>query len=256
MQNKFKKKFSIVIATNNSENTIIDCLKSIKQQSFKNYEIIIIDNCSSDKTIKLVKSFKFKKIKILIEKDKGIYDAINKGIKLSRGEIISILHSDDKYYNKNVLKTVDSFFIKYNKLNAVYGDLVYVNRNNLKKIIRKWIPGEFIEESFFYGWNPPHPTFFVKRKIYNKYGLYNQKLGNPADIELMFRYLYQKKINYRYINKFLILMRYGGESNKSFLNIVNQNIKILSILKIEKNLFKVICFIYGKLINRLSQFIK
>ena len=123
-------------------------------------------------------------------------------------------------------------------------------------ILRETINELKNEESFFYGWNPPHPTFFVKRKIYNKYGLYNQKLGNPADIELMFRYLYQKKINYRYINKFLILMRYGGESNKSFLNIVNQNIKILSILKIEKNLFKVICFIYGKLINRLSQFIK
>ena len=109
---KTKTFFSIIIATYNSEKTIKDCLNSIKKQSFKNYELVVIDNLSSDKTIKIVRNFKFNKVKIIIEKDNGIYDALNKGIKNSSGKVISILHSDDLYYNQNVLKTV---YEKYSK---------------------------------------------------------------------------------------------------------------------------------------------
>lgn len=254
MENNKKIHISIIIATFNSEKTIRDCLLSIKKQTNKNYELIIIDKVSKDNTIKIIRSLGFKKIKIIIEKDNGIYDAINKGIKNSKGDIISILHSDDLYHNKNVLKNVISSF-KKNSVDIVYGNLIYVFKNNPKKIIRIWKPGKFKNDIFKTGWNPPHPSFFVKKTAYKKQGLYKNKLGNPADIELMFRFLQQKKLKYKYIDKYLVKMRYGGASNKNLNNILTQNIKILKILNIEKDIIKIIYFIVMKTMNRISQFI-
>ena len=246
--------FSIIIATSNSEATISECLQSIKKQTYQNFEIIVIDNCSRDRTIKIIKEFNFKKIKIIIEKDNGIYDAVNKGIKNANGKIISILHSDDFYYNNKVLHKLNTLFSKY-RTEIIYGNLIYVNRDNINKEIRVWKPGIFKKRKFYKGWNPPHPSFFVTRDSYLKEGLYKKSIGNAADIELMFRYLVSKKISHKYVNTFFVKMRYGGKSNSSLISILKQNIQILKILKINGNIFKIIYFFVFKIFNRLRQFI-
>jgi len=255
MENSSNCFFSIVIATFNSELTIRECLESVKKQSYHNFEIIIIDNCSKDKTIEIIKKFNFKKIKIIIEKDNGIYDAVNKGIKKSNGKVISILHSDDFYYNNDVLKKLYYFFNKY-QTEIIYGNLIYVKRKNKNNDVRIWKPGNLKTNNFYAGWNPPHPSFFVKRNTYIKHGLYKSNIGNAADIELMFRYLVKKKISQKYVNTFFVKMRFGGKSNKNFSAILKQNIQILKILKINRNISKIIYFLIFKIFNRSKQFLK
>ena len=255
MENNLNYFFSIVIATFNSESTIRECLQSINKQSYTNFEIIIIDNCSKDKTVEIIKKFKFKKIKIIVEKDNGIYDAINKGIRKSKGNIISILHSDDFYYNSNVLKKLYTLFNKY-RTEIIYGNLVYVQRKNINNNVRIWKPGNLESNNFNAGWNPPHPSFFVKRNTYEKQGLYKTNIGNAADIELMYRYLIKKKVSQKYVNTFFVKMRYGGKSNKNLTTILKQNVQILKILKINKNIIKITYFIILKIFNRFQQFLK
>ncbi|MDC6479629.1 glycosyltransferase family 2 protein [Candidatus Pelagibacter sp.] len=248
-----KKKITVITPTFNSANTILANLASVKNQKYKNLEHIIIDNKSVDGTLNLIKKQNDNRIKIVSEQDNGIYDAINKGIKLAKGEIISILHSDDEYYNNHTLLNVINNFEDRN-IDIIYGDLLYTKKNNLNKIIRYWKSTNYIQGMFFKGWSPPHPSFFVKKKIYQKFGLYSTKIGNPADIELMYRFLELKKVNNKYINKILIKMRYGGKSNKNFFEILKQNFQILNFLNL-KNPISVIKFIYFKFINRALQFI-
>ena len=202
----------------------------------------------------MIKKKNHKNIKIVTEKDNGIYDAINKGIKLAKGEIISILHSDDIYYDNQTLLRVVEIFDKKNT-DIVYGDLLYVSKNNLNKITRYWKSNEFSQHLFEKGWSPPHPSFFVKKKIHNKFGYYNTKIGNPADIELMYKFLELKKVNSKHISKILIKMRYGGKSNNNIIEIINQNIEILKFLNLKSPL-KIIKFIYFKIIDRILQFVR
>ena len=247
-------KFSILIPTFNSSRTIQDSINSILFQSLKNYEIIIIDNLSSDETIKVIRKNNLENIKYIIEKDNGIFDAINKGIKLSSGEIISLLHSDDVYYDNEVLQNVFNAF-ETNKINIVYGDLVYVKKNDLKSILRYWKSKSFIHGDFLKGWHPPHPSFFVKKFLFKKYNVYESSIGNAADVELMYRFLEINKINFFYLNKILIKMRYGGKSNKKIISIVNQNRQIIKFLGIDKNYYKIFRFFAHKLLDRFVQFI-
>ena len=254
MDNNLNFSLSIIIATSNSESTIEGCLQSIKEQTYQNFEIIIIDNCSTDKTIEIIKKFNFKNIKIIVEEDNGIYDAINKGIMNATGDFVSILHSNDLYFDDMVLiNIVDTF--NNNNVNIVFGDLIYVKKNNINLTVRKWKSENFKTGLFYTGWNPPHPTFIVKRNTYLENQLYDDRLGNSADIELMFRFLETKKYKSFYLNKILIKMRYGGASNKSIISIINQNIVITKFLKINKNLPKLIYFLVNKFLNRLKQFL-
>jgi glycosyltransferase involved in cell wall biosynthesis len=252
----FKKKnplISIIIATNNSENTIADTLASIKKQIYKNYEIIVIDKKSTDNTIKIVKNKKLKS-RIYIGADKGTYDAINKGILKSKGKIISLLHSDDFYHDKHTLLNVCRTFYRYN-VEIVYGDLLYVKKNNKNFVIRYWRSSAFAKNLFIRGWSPPHPTFFCTKKTYVTGKLYKINLGNSSDIELMHRYLEIKGFQSKYLKKVLVVMRYGGMSNNSIRKIISQNISILKFLKIHKNLFATLNFFAHKLINRFMQFL-
>ena len=154
-------KISIITATFNSEKFIMSNLNSIINQSYKNFEHIIIDNKSTDQTIDIIKNHG-KNLKIISENDKGIYDAFNKGIELASGEIISILNSDDFFADEKILEEVINVF-EENKVDIVYGNLKYVKRNNLNKIVRYWKSNPYILNNFKVGWAPPHPTFFVKK---------------------------------------------------------------------------------------------
>tara|TARA_B100000886_G_scaffold322825_2_gene266126 strand:+ start:8574 stop:9326 length:753 start_codon:yes stop_codon:yes gene_type:complete len=246
-------KISIITATFNSENYIHSNLDSINRQSHKNYEHIIIDNKSSDNTLDIIKK-NGKNLIIKSQNDLGIYDAFNKGIEIASGDIISILNSDDFYYSSETLKDVIEIFMKQ-KVDIVYGNLDYVKRNKMGKIVRYWKSNAFTSNSFKIGWSPPHPTFFVKKNIYTKFGNFDIKNGNSSDFELMFRFLEKNKISSFHLNKTLVTMRTGGKSNKNINEIIKQNLKILQILDIKFNLFHIIKFLIYKLINRVKQFL-
>tara|TARA_Y100000590_G_scaffold463854_1_gene631687 strand:+ start:954 stop:1718 length:765 start_codon:yes stop_codon:yes gene_type:complete len=246
-------KISIITPTFNSQNTIEANIKSVIKQNFENWEQIIIDNCSTDKTIEIIKNFNDSRISVFSENDKGIYDALNKGIKKSTGDIISILHSDDFYFKYNSLEIVSQNFQQYDS-EIIFGDIIYLKNKN--QIFRYWESCDFKKGSFQKGWSPPHPGFFVKKEIYMKFGYYKGELGNSADIELMHRLLEKNKVSSKYIKKIFVAMNYGGASNKSFWGIIKQNIVILKVLEIQNKPLKICYFIFCKFINRINQIFK
>lgn len=246
------QKISIITVSFNSEKTILKTITSVNRQSYQNIEHIFIDGCSNDDTIDIIKkNMKIKTSILISEKDKGIYHAMNKGIKLASGEIIFILNSDDTFYNTKVIEKTVNIFKKDNKLDLIYGNLIYTKNG---KIIRRWNVGTYLKESFLKGWCPAHPSFIVKKKIYEKNGLFNLKYKYAADIEIMYRFLEKLECKYYYINEVLINMKVGGKSNNNFINIIKQNIENIKILRKKKN-FSYLKFIYFKFKHRYKQFI-
>lgn len=209
-------KVSIVTATYNSASTIKDTFLSVKQQSYKNVEHIIIDGASTDNTIQLLHDLDHSG-PFLSEPDKGIYDAMNKGVKMATGDIVGILNSDDFYPQNDVIEKVVKAF-EVGDCDAVYGDLMYVDALQVKKFLRKWIAGDYKKKLFLKGWMPPHPTVFLKREVYEKYGLFNLNFKTSSDYELLLRFMFKNNIRVKYIPNILVHMRAGGHSNKSLRN--------------------------------------
>jgi glycosyltransferase involved in cell wall biosynthesis len=207
---------SIITATYNSESTIKDTLTSIDLQSYPDIEHLIIDGGSTDKTLQLVQEFNHV-CHLVSERDKGIYDAMNKGISLAKGDIIGILNSDDFYPDENVIADVVNHFNK-SGCQALYADLVYVDPDNKNRVIRKWKSGKYDRNNFLIGWMPPHPTFFVKKEVYERLGNFDLRLKSAADYELLLRFLYKEKITTSYLPRVLVHMRSGGMSNRSLKN--------------------------------------
>lgn len=207
-------KFSIITATFNSAKTLQSAIESLRSQAHKEVEYIVIDGGSSDKTVEIIRQNSDIITKWKSEKDNGIYDALNNGIKAAEGNIIGILHSDDIYAYSEVLQDIENVFTTTN-VDAVYSDLDYVSFENTDRVKRKWRSGSYNENSFIFGWMPPHPTFFVKKEIYEKYGLYNIDFKTAADYELMLRFIYKHKIKLGYLPKVTVKMRMGGLSNSS-----------------------------------------
>lgn len=246
-------KISIITVSYNAENTIRDTIESVVGQTYTNVEYIVIDGNSTDSTLEIVKSFGEKIHKLISEKDNGIYDAMNKGIAMASGDIIGILNSDDIYAHSNVLTEIVNKFQK--KIDAVYGDLVYVNAENTAKVVRKWIAKPYREGDFLKGWMPPHPTFFVRNDVYKKYGAFNLTLKSAADYELMLRFIHKHKINIAYHNDVIVKMRTGGQSNASIKNRIKANKEDRLAWKI--NGLKPGPFtMLRKPLSKLSQFIK
>jgi glycosyltransferase involved in cell wall biosynthesis len=246
------KLVSIITPTFNNASTIKDCLNSIYCQTYSNIEHIIIDNCSSDGTLDIIHQHPFEKRKIISEKDKSLYDAINKGIKIASGDIIGILHADDFYIHQNVIEKVQSYFQK--ELQGVYANLYYVDKKNINKILRKWKAGKYTLSSFLYGWMPPHPTCFVTKQVYEKYGDYRLDMGTAADYEWILRVMYKQKIKFDYLDDYIIAMRTGGVSNQSILNRIKANIndrKAWEVNQLKPYFFT----LYFKPLRKLTQFI-
>ena len=215
-------KISIITVSFNSAKTIKETIESILIQDYNNIEYIIIDGGSSDETIDIVKSYSEKISYFISEKDNGIYDAMNKGIKAATGDIVGILNSDDFYPNSFVLSNVAKSFKKYN-CDAVYGDLVYVKEKDTTQIKRYWQAGNYNTSKIKNGWMLPHPTFFVKKVMYDRHGLYNSALKRAADYEMILKLLYKENISVHYIPMILVKMRMGGASNSTFLNRIRAN---------------------------------
>lgn len=224
-------KVSIITVVLNGKKTIEQTIKNILAQTHSNIEYIIIDGGSIDGTIDIIQKYEDQISYWVSEPDNGIYDAMNKGIRKSTGEIIGILNSDDIYADTNVIDNVVDLITK-EKAQMCYGDLVYVDKNNTKKIVRKWRSGNYQKKRFNKGWMPPHPTIFAKKELYEKYGSFNTNFPISADYELMLRFLYKFECTTAYIPKVLVKMRTGGKSRPSASHTIKSNIECYQAWKI------------------------
>ena len=218
-------KVSIITITYNSAATVEDTLKSVVDQDYPNIEYLIIDGKSKDNTLQIVDKYKDKITKVVSEKDKGLYDALNKGIALASGDIVGMLHSDDLYATNQVISDIVKTFESNPEAEGVYADLVFVDRNDINKITRTWESGDYEEGDFLNGWMPPHPTFFVRKECYERFGGFNTTLRLSADYELMLRMIHKNKIKLAYLPKVVVKMRMGGASNVSFFVRLKANIE-------------------------------
>lgn len=215
-------KVSIITATYNSVSTIIDAIESVNNQTYENIEHIIIDGGSVDSTVNVVNKFGKRISTLISEPDKGIYDALNKGIALSTGDVIGFMHSDDIFASNTVVEKIVEEFEK-NNTDSVYGDLDYVQKADLNKVVRKWVSGGFSLSKIKRGWMPPHPTFYMKREKYNLHGGFNLSYKIAADYDSILRYFWQGKISTAYIPEVLVKMRVGGASNRSIKNMIQKS---------------------------------
>lgn len=212
---------SVITIVRNGAGTIRDCIESVLAQSHP-VEYIIVDGGSTDATLEIISEYKSKISRIISEPDNGIYDAMNKGISAAGGDVIGILNSDDFYADADVLPKVAKMLGGGN-IDSCYGDLTYIDVLNSDKVVRYWRSGEYDVRRLYNGWMPPHPTFFVRRSIYERYGNFNLSMGSSADYELMIRFLLRHRITAAYIPEVLVKMRTGGVSNASIRNRIRAN---------------------------------
>lgn len=244
-------KISIITPTYNSSKTIYDTLMSIKNQSYKDIEHIIIDGISSDETLEICRKYSPNSI-LISEKDYGIYDAMNKGIKIAKGDVIGILNSDDFYDNNKIIERIVELFKQDINLSLIYGNLTYISSKNKLKKIRDWISEPYYNEFFEDSKVPPHPSLFVKKEVYNNVGAFNLKFKLAADYEFMFRLFKLYNFKSFYTNHYIVKMRIGGATSKNIINIIKQNLEIykcwiLHDYKIPRFYF------FKKIINRTKQ---
>lgn len=213
-------KISIITVCYNSNDFIEQAISSVVSQNYHDMEYIIIDGGSEDGTVQTIKRHKKYVDKFISERDEGLYDAMNKGIKISSGDIVGILNSDDMYYDEDVIGKIANKFSS-SDVDSCYGDIVYVDRFSPERVKRYWKSGDYSRNRFIKGWMPPHPAFFVKRKCYEKFGLYNTDFIIASDYELMLRFLFKHGISSCYIPSVLVRMRTGGASTPGLLTTLN-----------------------------------
>ncbi|MEI6267760.1 MAG: glycosyltransferase family 2 protein [Methylococcaceae bacterium] len=245
-------KISIITSVYNNQETIAEAMDSALSQTYADIEYIIIDGGSTDNTVNIIKSYQNRLAVFISEPDNGIYDGLNKGINLATGDVIGFLHSDDLYENNTVIEKVAKAFIE-NEIDSVYGNLTYVNKSDPTKVIRYWKSGDFTLKKLSCGWMPPHPTFFVKRAIYQQHGQFDTRFKIAADYDLMLRFLGKYKISTYYIPSVLIKMRAGGESNKSLKNAIRKSKEDLQAMK-NNNMGGMVSLIIKNL-SKLQQFV-
>lgn len=207
-------KVTIITATYNSEKYLEGCIQSILNQSYKNIEHIIIDGKSTDGTLSIIKKYESVISKWISEKDRGLYDALNTGMSMATGDIVGILNSDDLLASTKIIEDIVTAFQTI-PIDSLYGDLEYVEPDDINKVYRLWRGRVYNRNLFKLGWMPAHPTFYVKRDLIVKYGGYQNHYFSAADYEFMCRYLYLHRVSSYYLPKLIVKMRRGGQSNDS-----------------------------------------
>ncbi len=215
-------KVTLLTVTYNAEKYLEDCIHSVRSQNYADIEHIVIDGASTDGTLDIIKRHSGHITKWVSEKDNGMYEALNKGMSMSTGVIIGILNSDDVLASPDVISAIVNCF-KEHKVDAVYGDLVYVEQQNMQKIIRYWKGFTYKRFRFNYGWMPAHPTFYVRAALIQEHGGYESHYFTAADYEFMARYLYKFRVVAEYLPKLIVKMRAGGQSNKDFKSRLRAN---------------------------------
>ena len=208
-------KISLITITYNSEKTLADTIKSVLEQTYPDVEYIIVDGASKDKTVSIVKQYEplFNgKMKWISEKDKGLYDAMSKGIKMATGDVVGILNSDDFFTSKEVLEKIANAFVQDAELEAVYGDVHFVNPTNLQKCVRYYSSKIFKRKLMRLGFMPAHPSFYIRKECFDKYGLYKTDYKIAADFEFLLRVIYKARIKTQYLPIDMVTMRTGGAS--------------------------------------------
>ena len=206
-------KISLITIAYNNVDTIEDTLVSVSKQDYPDVEYIVVDGLSTDGTKEIINKF-IDSIDVYVsEKDNGLYDALNKGVALASGDVIGFIHADDVLASTDVLSKVAKTFEK-ESVDAVYGDLNYVSLD-LKKVVRTWVSGNYVNSAMAKGWMPPHPTLYVTRRVFADFGSFRTDLGSAADYEWMLRVIHFKKIKLGYLPMLMVNMRVGGASNES-----------------------------------------
>nr|WP_294795091.1 glycosyltransferase family 2 protein [uncultured Mucilaginibacter sp.] len=243
-------KISLITVTRNAESTIKRCIESVLSQDYANVEYIVIDGQSTDGTLSIINSYRHGIAYSVSEPDKGIYDAMNKGIKIATGDIVGLLNADDRFADTRVLSEVAEAFTN-NEIDALYGNLEYVKPDGT--VIRRWQSGSYKVSSFNWGWMAPHPTFYCNRLIFNQLGYYDLGFGTAADYELMLRFMFLNKLRVHFLNKVMVKMNIGGASNET----LNSRIKAWKFdwKAMGKNgvLFPLVCVIF-KPLRKLVQY--
>ncbi|EGR4062145.1 glycosyltransferase family 2 protein [Vibrio cholerae] len=223
-------KVSVITATYNSSQTIVDTVRSLEGQTYSDIEYIIVDGASKDNTLQVIEQNCSRVSKIISEPDRGIYDALNKGIQAATGDIIGFLHSDDLLaYPQAIADLVNT--MQASQSQAVYADLEYVSKDDISKTVRLWTSGEYQKQNLLNGWMPPHPTFYMRRECYQALGMFDLSFRISADYDSLLRYLWLNSVTMSYLPKVLIKMRVGGASNRSLRNIYKKSFEDIRALK-------------------------
>jgi len=215
-------KISVITAVFNAKETVADAIESALSQSHPDVELIVIDGDSTDGTVEILNRYRERLAVLISEPDDGIYDALNKGISRATGDVIGFLHADDLFADSSVLADIAGAFSAPG-IDAVYGNLEYVSRAEAGRVIRYWQAGEYVRENLKKGWMPPHPTFYVRRGLYEQYGGFDTSFRIAADYDCMLRFLVYAKLRCTYIPSVMVKMRLGGASNRSLSNIIRKS---------------------------------
>ncbi|UCC97005.1 MAG: glycosyltransferase [Phycisphaerales bacterium] len=252
-QRKDSMVVSIITVCFNSVETIEETIMSVLSQDYKDIEHLIVDGGSTDGTLDIIERYRNNIAKIVSEPDRGIYDAMNKGIRLSTGDVIAVLNSDDVYASQTTVGRMVEF-LQANNFDAVYGDLVYVDRHKRDRITRYWQTGPYRKNAFRYGWALPHPTFFCRKEIFETFGSFNDDLQIAADFELTLRFVEKHQIRVGYLPEVVASMRSGGKANV-LRGIIRGNREIMSAFRLN-DLRLSAWFLILKPAARVSQFFR
>ena len=250
-------KISIVTATWNSGKTVEDTIKSVLTQTYKDYEYLIIDGVSKDDTLEIARRYEplFEgRMKIFSEKDKGIYDAMNKGFQKASGDVLMLINSDDLFARPDAVELAVKEFEKHPEVDGVYADLYYVSQNNTDNIVRVWKTGK--QRPMRYGWLPAHPTFYIKRECYEKYGYFNLNYPLAADFELMLRFVERYGVKLTYLPEHLVKMRLGGATSKNLTNIYKQDVETIKAFKENGLPGGNIMYLFWRYLPKIKQFFR
>ena len=244
-------KVTIITAVYNGAEHIQSCIESVLNQNHPNIEYIVIDGASKDNTLEIIKSYGSKISQIISEPDKGMYDAMNKGLQIATGDIVGILNADDFYIDNTIISQIVAEFEK-TKVDSIYADIAFVTKDNLNKVVRYYSSASFRPWKFRFGYMPAHPSFFLKRTIYEKYGYFKTNYKLCADFDLIVRLYSTHKISFSYFPKMVVKMRMGGKSNQSIGNIMLLNKEILRGCR-ENGIRSNIIFIYLKYFTKVFE---
>lgn len=244
-------KVSVVTAVFNGEKTISQAIESVLSQNYPAVESVVIDGASRDATLSILEPYRPRLGKLISEPDEGIYDALNKGIRHATGDVVGFLHADDLFEDDGVLGKVAAAF-EDPEVDAVYGDLVYVRHDNVERVVRYWKSGSYDQDTLARGWMPPHPTFYVRRSVYERLGGFDTRFKIAADYDTVLRFLAVGKIRATYIPEVLVRMRTGGISNRSLGTILRKSREDYAVVR--RNKSGGIATILKKNFSKLNQF--